>query len=145
MNGSWEQVGYVASLAVNGNSSDALSYQHIDVNSTKGITQYRIRQIDFDNRSKYSEVRSVRGENQMGQLIVYPTPTTDGKVNVSFEDAAIRDITVSDMSGRVIRQMRGVSNNNITIENLTPGMYNLLVIIPATGEQAVAKIVVNKR
>lgn len=144
-NGTWEQVGYVASLAPNGNSGDALSYQHIDVNTNKGISQYRLKQIDIDNRFKYTEVRTVRGESQMGQLIVYPNPTMDGKVNVSFEDAAIRDITVSDMSGRVVRQMKGVSNNNITIENLTPGMYNLLVVIPSTGEQAVAKIVVNKR
>ena len=35
--------------------------------------------------------------------------------------------------------------NNITIENLTPGIYSLRVFVPATGEQVVEKIVVNKR
>jgi hypothetical protein len=119
-NGTWQQVAYVPTQAVGGNSSDLLNYQHIDANNTKGISQYRIQQVDLDGRSKYSEIRSVRGLSQMGQVVVFPNPSSDGKVNVSFEDAATRDISVSDLSGRVIRQIQGVSSNSITIENLTP-------------------------
>ena len=146
VNGTWQQVAFVASQAQGGNSSDALSYQYIDLNNTKGITQYRIRQVDFDDRSKYSEIRLVRGDGQMGSIIVYPNPTMDGKVNVSFEDATVaREVSLYDMSGRMIRQMKAVTNNSITIENLTPGMYTLRVAIPETGEQTVQKIVVNKR
>jgi len=81
----------------------------------------------------------------LGQVILFPNPSADGKVTVSFEDASTRDIAVSDMSGRVIRHIKGVSTNSITIENLTPGMYMLRVVDPATGEQVVSKIVVNKR
>jgi rRNA maturation protein Nop10 len=145
-NGTWEQVAFVASQAQGGNSSDLLSYQFIDLNNTKGISQYRIRQVDIDNRSKYSEVRSVRGDGQLGKVIVYPNPTMDGKVNVSFEDAAvIREVSLIDMSGRTLRQWKAVTSNNIAIENLTPGMYTLRVVVPETGEQVVNKIVVNKR
>ena len=146
INGSWEQVAFVASQAVNGNSDAILSYQYIDLNNTKGITQYRIKQVDIDLKSKYSEVRAVRGEGQLGKTVVYPNPTNDGKVNIVFEDGNVsRDISVSDMSGRTIKQLRGITNNNITIENLTPGMYSLRIVIPSTGEQSVEKIVVNKR
>jgi hypothetical protein len=145
-NGTWQEVAFVASQAPGGNSSDLLSYQYIDVNNTKGISQYRIRQVDFDNRSKYSEVRTVRGEAQIGKIIVYPNPTLDGKVNVSFEDASvIREVSLMDMSGRVLKQWKAITSNNITIENLTPGMYTLRVVVPETGEQTVEKIVVNKR
>ena len=145
-NGTWQQIAFVASQAPGGNSSDVLSYQYIDLNNIKGISQYRIRQVDFDNKSKFSEIRSVRGDGQIGIVIVYPNPTIDGKVNVSFEDASvIRDVSLIDMSGRMIRQMKAVTTNNITIENLTPGMYTLRVVIPETGEQVVNKIVVNKR
>ena len=146
INGSWEQVAFVASQAVNGNSDAILSYQYIDLNNTKGITQYRIKQVDIDLKSKYSEVRAIRGEGQLGKTVVYPNPTNDGKVNIVFEDGNVsRDISVSDMSGRTIKQLRGITNNNITIENLTPGMYSLRIVIPSTGEQSVEKIVVNKR
>ncbi|MEQ1678779.1 MAG: hypothetical protein ABL876_18935, partial [Chitinophagaceae bacterium] len=60
----WQEVAFVPSQAVGGNSSSLLSYQHIDQNTAKGISQYRIRQVDLDNKSKFSEVRSVRGSDQ---------------------------------------------------------------------------------
>ncbi|HWR32374.1 MAG TPA: T9SS type A sorting domain-containing protein [Chitinophagaceae bacterium] len=146
INGNWQQVGFVASQAPAGNSADIISYQFVDLNNTKGISQYRLRQIDFDNRSKYSEIRSVRGESQIGQIIVYPNPSIDGRVNVSFEDAAaIRSVSVMDMSGRIVMQWKAVTNNNLMIENLQPGMYTLRVLVPETGEQVVTKFVVNKR
>jgi len=64
---------------------------------------------------------------------------------VWFEDAGTWDISVTDISCRVIRQIKGHTNNNITFENLTPGLYSLRVIVPATGEQTIAKFVVSKR
>jgi len=145
-NNAWIEVGFINTQSINGNSSDLLSYQFNDFNDSKHLTQYRIRQVDIDSRSKYSEVRSVRGLDQKGTIIVYPNPTNDGKVNVVFEDKnVIREIALIDMSGRVVKQMKNVSNNNIVIDNLLSGMYTLRVYVPATGEQAVEKIVVNKK
>lgn len=143
--GIWEQVAWVSTQAPGGNSNDILTYTYNDLNDAKGITQYRIRQVDIDGRSKYSAICFVRGESQQGRITVYPNPSSDGKVNVSFEDAAVRDISVTDMDGRVIKQMKGVISDKITIGNLMPGMYNLRVVAPSTGEQTVAKMVVNKR
>ncbi len=146
INGTWEQVGFVPSQATSGTSTSDLSYQFIDLNNTKGITQYRLKQIDIDAKFKYSDVRAVRGDGQIGKTIVYPNPSSDGKVNIVFEDANLsRDISVSDMSGRTVKQLKGVTANNITIDNLTPGMYSLRIVIPSTGDQSVEKIMVNKR
>jgi hypothetical protein len=146
VNGTWAEVAFVPSLASNGSSDIALSYSYIDLNTNKGISQYRIKQTDKDAKSKYSEIRSVRGEDQVGKVTIYPNPTNNGKVNVAFDDASvIRDIIVSDMSGRLVKQIKGIANNNIQIENLTPGMYSLRIVVPVTGEQIVQKIVVNKR
>ncbi len=142
--GVWDSVGYVATKAPNGNSSDQLSYMYADINNIKSISQYRIRQMSLDRHSKYSDIRLIQGDSQL-QMIVYPVPITDGKVNVSFEDAAVRDITVSDIMGRTVRQIKGISNNNITIENLAPGTYVLMAIDPATRKQAITRIVVIKQ
>lgn len=145
-NATWQEIAFVPTQATGGNSSTDLSYQYIDLNNSKGVTQYRIKQVDIDSRSKYSEIRSVKGDGQMGNIIVYPNPTADGRINVVFDDAnTIREIAVVDMSGRTVKQIRGISNNNVTIENLQPGMYSLRVFVPGTGEQSVQKIVVNKR
>ncbi|MEQ1677293.1 MAG: T9SS type A sorting domain-containing protein, partial [Chitinophagaceae bacterium] len=77
---------------------------------------------------------------------IYPNPTNDGKVNIVFEETnLVRDISVLDMSGRTIKIMKGITNNNVVIDNLTPGMYSIRIVAVETGEQVVEKIVVNKR
>jgi hypothetical protein len=53
-NGGWEQITFVASQATNGNSSSPLTYVLSDFNNTKGISQYRLRQVDIDGKQAYS-------------------------------------------------------------------------------------------
>jgi hypothetical protein len=96
-----------------------LTYSFNEINVNKGITQYRIRQVDIDGRNKLSEIRTLRGLAQIAKTIVYPNPSMDGKVSVVFEEAkTVRDLILIDMSGKVLQQWRGVSNNNHQIENL---------------------------
>jgi hypothetical protein len=67
-------------------------------------------------------------------------------VSIIFEDVnGARDISVSDVSGRIVKQMKGVTNNNIVIENLNAGFYTVRIVNNETGEQTVEKFVVNKR
>src|SRR4030095_16516888 len=123
-----------------------LSYEFIDLNNAKGITQYRLRQLDINGKQSYSLIRSVRGEGQKGKTIVYPNPSNDGKVNVVFEDKnGSRDVSLMDLNGRVIKQWKGIANNNIQIDNLTAGFYTIRIVDTETGEQTIEKIVVKKR
>src|SRR5215203_1003389 len=144
--GSWQAISFVATQAAQGNSASDLSYTYTDLNQTKGISQYRIKQIDIDKRSKFSEIRAVRGDNQKGKTILYPNPSSDGKVNIIFNDAAgARDISLMDINGRVVKQMKGVTNNNILFENLIAGIYTIRIVNNETNEHEVQKFVVNKR
>ena len=146
INGVWTEVGFVPSQAVGGSSDGILNYSFVDANNLKGIAQYRIRQVDFDAKFTYSEVRSVRGLGQAASMIVYPNPSNDGKLNITFsEGSGVRNVSVMDMSGRTVKQINGITNNNITVENLMPGIYTVRVSVPETGEQDVQKVVVNKR
>ncbi len=143
--GSWQTIAFVPSQAPAGNSNSELYYTYNDFNNSKGISNYRLRQVDFDGKFKYSDIRSVRGESQISKIIVYPNPSFDGKANVVFEDAnGIRDVSLIDMNGRIMKQWKGVTNN-IQIDNLSPGIYGLRVIIRETGEQSIEKIVVKNR
>jgi hypothetical protein len=142
--GSWQEISFVPSLSNGGSSDIPLNYQYNDVNTEKGLTQYRLRQVDFGQQSKYSNIVSVRGENQPGKIIVYPTPS-DGSVNIVFENPDVaRDVLLTDMAGRTINQWRGLTVNNISIDNLQTGMYLLRVITIETREQQVEKIVVTR-
>ena len=67
-------------------------------------------------------------------------------MNIIFEDVnGSRDVSVSDITGRVIKQIKGITTNNILVDNLTGGIYTVRIINNETSEQEVQKFVVNKR
>lgn len=141
--GNWETIAFVNSLSVGGNSTSALQYTYTDINNSKSITQYRIQQVDLDGKAKLSEIRTVRGEGQIGKTIVYPNPSTDGRVSVVFEEReGVRDVILTDMSGRILRQWKITNGNTIQVDNLKPGVYTMRVTVMGTREQSVEKIVV---
>jgi len=145
-NGGWKTIGYVGTKAINGNSGSPLSYEFTDLNNSKGITQYRLMQLDINGKQSYSLVRSVRGDGQKSKTIVYPNPSNDGKVNVVFEDKDVsRNVSLTDINGRIINQWKNVLSNTLQIENLIPGFYTLRIVNSETGEQIVEKIVVKNR
>ena len=139
----WEFVSFVPTQAMGGNSSSLLTYTFSDRNNYKGISQYRIKQVDFDGKAKYSEIRAVRGESVADKVIVYPNPSSDGRVTVLFEDRdGVRDLSLVDNSGRQVKRWSGITGNIIQIDNLQPGLYTLRIMIRETGFQQVQKIVV---
>ena len=141
----WEQVGFIPTLAPGGNSTDRLAYSYNDLNPYKGISQYRLRQVDIDGRSKNSGIRAVKGEGQSVSTIVYPNPGIDGKVNIVFDAANVtRDVSVIDMAGRMIRQWKNVTNNNMQVDNLPPGIYILKIVAVQSGEQTTEKIIIGR-
>jgi hypothetical protein len=141
----WQLVTFIPTQAIGGNSSSVLTYTFNDVNTERGMSQYRIRQVDLDGKAKYSDIRAVRGDGQKGKTIVYPNPSTTGSVNVVFENTeGTRDVTLMDLNGRMIKQWKSLSGNTIQIDNLGQGIYSLRIVIRETGEQSIEKIVVNK-
>jgi hypothetical protein len=146
-NNTWQTLGFVSTKAIHGNSNSLLNYEYSDIsNNAKGVSQYRLRQVDIDGKHAYSPIRAVRAGSQKGKTIIYPNPSNDGRVNVVFADVnTIRDVSLMDMNGRVMKQWKGVANNNIQIDNLTAGFYTIRIIDTDTGEQTVEKIVVKKR
>jgi hypothetical protein len=143
---SWETVSFVPSNANDGNSSSNQSYVYNEINNMNGITQYRIQMVEMNGASKSSEIRTVRGEGQVSKLTVYPNPSYNGKINVVFDDVQThRNVFVNDMSGKLIKQWKTVSNNNLQIDNLLPGMYTIKVVDNTSGSQTIEKLIVNKR
>jgi hypothetical protein len=141
----WKDAGFVFSLTEDGYSSANLSYEFKDVNLEKGITQYRILQVDRNGSGRYSDTRSVRGEGVESKIVIYPNPSNNGKVNVLFESNSSRDISINDLSGRVVKQMANYTDNSLTVDNLPAGFYSLRVTDKATNTTVVEKIIINKR
>lgn len=139
----WRVVRFVPSQAINGNSSNLLSYQYTDLNPHKGVSQYRIQEVSKEGKTTLSEVRVVRGETQAAKLTLYPNPTANGKAMIVFDHLSVRDILITDVTGRIVRQMKGITTNNAEIDLLKTGFYNVQVIDRPTGESAVVRLVVS--
>ena len=143
VSGRWQTVAFVPSTAVGGNSSSEITYTYADMNNETGITQYRIQQVDLNGHFTYSDIKAMRGSATSNKIVIYPNPTTDGKLNVVFEDKlGIRDVQVSDMQGRIIRSYKGITNNLLVIEKLTSGVYTIKVSNHSTAASAIQKVVV---
>jgi hypothetical protein len=96
-------IAFISSRAAGGNSTSKLLYNYVDVNTSKQMSYYRLKQVDLNAAYKYSEVNSVAGE-QMAKTVIYPNPSSDGKVNIVIGDAnSPKDISILDVSGRLLK------------------------------------------
>lgn len=142
---SWEQVGYIATKAYNGNSSEMIQYQYNDYNTQKAVSQYRIAQMDMDGRTSYSDIRMVKGLGQLVKLLVFPNPSADGQINIVMENInALTVIQLLDMNGRLVKSWANISSNKIVADNIKSGIY-LLRAWPGDGNEPISvKLFVGK-
>lgn len=140
----WENVALVFSAAADGNSGTALNYAYRDNNSNRGLSQYRLQQVDLDGKVSYSDVRTVQGEAVRLNVQVYPNPSQSGNATIAFDAAADREVVVLDAGGRIVRQQRTTAMT-VMVDNLTDGFYSIRVTNRSTGEVSVEKLMVRKK
>ncbi|MFN3402488.1 MAG: T9SS type A sorting domain-containing protein [Cytophagaceae bacterium] len=94
----------IGTVQAAGHSKQLLNYSFTDLSPLDGLSYYRIREVDFDGSVTYSSIQVVNRDKN-NSLIIYPNPSS-GVFSVS-SFAGISDeseITVTDMTGRVILQ-----------------------------------------
>lgn len=142
----WQTLAFVPTKALNGNSSSVLSYVFTDKTLRKGIVQYRLQQVGLDGKITYSPVRVVRSEELTDKITAFPNPSFNGKITLAFDASpATRDVTVSDLTGRVVKRFIGIKDNSLVIENLTTGMYTIQIINQSTSAVSLEKVIVKSR
>lgn len=141
--GNFETIGFVASSASEGNSNSLLQYQFTD-NSASGATlQYRLMQEDIDGKQSFSKLILINGHNSTGlSVIIYPNPSTDGNLQITFSDTKSKDLQLTDNSGKTMRTVRNLSASQYSLQNLRSGLYFLTIRCPLSGETITRKIVV---
>jgi hypothetical protein len=139
----FKTIGFVGTRAKDGNSQTEISYSFEDADVKAGQTHYyRLNQIDFDGKSTFSPVRSVKPGSIESNLNVYPNPS-QGSVTVNTGSASGKlNIYVLDNSGRVVNQYINVSTSNTRISNLKKGFYTLKIVNTESGEQSAQRVVV---
>ncbi|RXK62476.1 T9SS type A sorting domain-containing protein [Lacibacter luteus] len=141
-NSQFVKIGFVDSKAASG-TGGAFSYSFDDLTVlAKGVTYYRLKQIDLDGRATYSDVKAVRTGNGILTISVYPNPSR-GMVNVTIpESNNLMDVSVDDYTGKSIQRWSGIKVQNMQINNLKPGVYMLRFNFRESGETITQRIVV---
>ncbi|MBC7828994.1 MAG: T9SS type A sorting domain-containing protein [Chitinophagaceae bacterium] len=144
-NGSFQTIGFISSKSINGTSSAPLQYGFNDLNNnSSGANQYRIKMIDLDGRSKFSIIRSVDGLKENARILIYPNPSINGPVNVVFPNGDARDITVTDMMGRIHFAQRAYKEQDLILNKLKAGNYLLRITTIPTNKKEVYRLSITK-
>ncbi len=103
-------------------SKETNQYQFLDETKDKGIVYYRIKQIDLDGKTSYSNVLASRFNDKSSDLMAYPNPN-HGQFTV-LNAGKNNPIEIFTASGQLINT-RTDQNSNVNIENLPKGVYIL--------------------
>jgi hypothetical protein len=144
-NTDWQIINFISSRAINGNSADELQYSFIDNNNLTGVSLYRLRQVDMDNKLTYSDIRMVKGIDQSSGVIVFPNPSADGQFTIvldNYYEGSV--IKLVDMNGRSIKEWSNVTTGKLIVNNVSAGMYMLQIWQKAINESQVIKVIVSK-
>lgn len=138
----WKDLSFVPSRSENGFSGDVVSYMFTDFNNFKGVSQYRLRQVDIDGRIRYSDIRAVKGDGQsLNSLSVFPNPAPGGNFSILLNDDGVYDIVIMDANGRVLLQFSDIRGSK-SVSDLRPGQYLVVAHNTKTAERRTTKIVV---
>ena len=76
------------------------------------------------------------------RMTVYPNPAQSGNMNVLFGSSAVRNIVITDLSGKILKQWNDYHNDNMVITGLRTGVYILIATDKGTSEKLMQKLVV---
>jgi hypothetical protein len=100
-------------------------YEYTHKTPSIGVNYYRIKQIDYDGTSSYSNIASVVYESDDREIAIYPNPATD---EVTLSVAEGTEVSVADMMGRVLKKVTiGKDQNIINLVEFPSGMLIFVI------------------
>jgi len=123
-----------------GNSSIPVDYDYLDVNPLKGISYYRLRQIDIDGQSAYSIIKKIDNRIEGLQISrLFPNPAGDHVIlQLILDKANELYVKIFNSSGQLVisaskKEAAGTKNWQILLPNLSKGVYELILTTKSGG------------
>ena len=133
----WDVAGFVEG---SGTSAVEQQYSFSDPATLGTVTMYRLRQIDRDGSSEYSdEVMVAPATAAAGAVGVAPNPfSTSGYVTFDLKVPQTARVSVYDLAGRCVREVTGAEHLSagshvlpFSMQGLPAGQYVVAVYTPA--------------
>jgi hypothetical protein len=138
-------IDFVKSLANNGNSSSNITYSYTDAKAQSGKAYYRLKQIDNNQNSKYSQTIALTVE-PINKLDFGRVFINEGKavVNINSPINQRVDVAVFDANGKRImfsNKQLNVGNNlfEVDMQNYSSGIY--LITMMNNAKRITTKVV----
>ncbi|MDA9564288.1 T9SS type A sorting domain-containing protein, partial [Flavobacteriales bacterium] len=99
-----------------GNSSTTIQYTDVDPEPyTKGTSYYRLKQVDFDGTSSYSNIEVLNNDNRLELIKLYPNPM-ENEFNYLIYSSTAKDFTVNVINnlGQTVVKKSGKLNKGVT-------------------------------
>jgi hypothetical protein len=133
----YTSLAFVNTLASGGNSTNNLSYNFTDSKINTGSSQYyRLRQVDINNKTSYSDIVKIKGE-QIAVLTIdgiAPNPVQNKlSVSISSPTKNLINLQVVDLLGRIVQQQqlivqKGTNVISVNVTSLGKGTYFLKAV-----------------
>lgn len=116
---SWQKIG---TIAASGNTTTEKNYNFVDANPQGSLLLYRLKQIDTDNKFKYSTIVRISAKNITTDMLSYPNPFTS-QVNININSSVNQPVAVIlyGAVGQILRRETNklyIGNNSIEMSNL---------------------------
>ncbi|MGN6417742.1 MAG: T9SS type A sorting domain-containing protein [Pseudobacter sp.] len=109
-----------------GTTNDVKQYAFTDVAPAAGKNFYRLRQVDIDNNSAFSDIAAV-STGRMLKLTLSPNPV-ENVLYIEHDAKNISSLRILDMQGRPVWRNEGQNPSSlitVPVQQLTKGMYLL--------------------
>lgn len=128
----------------NGTTNQVNKYEHVDDNLDPSTYFYRLKQVDFDGKYTYSNLRSIKVSEKLGNNPNYkiiPNPAND-RIQIQTEGVDIKEVTIVASDGKLLYHNQKLPKNllqiDIDVSDLTSGVYYLTV------NNNAKKLIINK-
>lgn len=115
------------------NSNENIDYKYIDIDISQGIKYYyRLRQIDMDGKSEYSNIVDATIAHDTRAFGVYPNPST-GTFYLNGVDQGVDYIIYDKLGKTVAKGTVGTENSPIVLNNIDNGVYQIAIYSKETS------------
>lgn len=114
-----------------GNSKELKYYQAIDRYPLAGLNYYRLKSVDFDGTTSYSQWVAINLEVTQITLDVYPNPANElVQVNIKGAKSGKTQVFVINALGQIATKASVTGEQALTIPTakLAPGVYTLKIL-----------------
>ena len=116
-NNSFETIGQIKAF------NKPSTYSFTDKNPLVGINYYRLKIVDFDEKSEFSKTISLQNDNILRGPRVYPNPVSD---ILTIENADGKTIEIINTLGQIVLT-QNTFVPNINVQSLANGIYFLKI------------------